>query len=138
MREEMKDKRVVGLNIPYFLMHAKEIIEDTTLMNPEYMQDLSNLYNEDYYYYYGYWNRKFYDSGNAYMFGRGQYFMNPGETRQEALNRIDHEYCEETGRWDLYIWVDEESYDRKFREHMEKITDRNPYAGIPEPWLGKL
>ena len=138
MREKMKNKRAIGLNIPYFLKHAKEIIEDTTLMNPDHMADIEVGFNEDYYYYYGYWNRKFYDSGNAYMFGRGQYFIKPGETEDEALNRIDHEYCEETGHWNLYIWADEESYERKFREYIEKISGKNPYAGIPEPWLGKL
>ena len=44
------------------------------------------------------------ESGNWYIFGRGDPWIGPGETWQEAEDRIVREYCEATGHWDLFIW----------------------------------
>lgn len=44
-------------------------------------------------------------------FGRGNTFMNPDETDEEkALDRVTREYCEATGHWDMYKWIEIEYY----------------------------
>ncbi|WP_297981541.1 hypothetical protein [uncultured Methanobrevibacter sp.] len=44
------------------------------------------------------------ESGNWYIFGRGDRWIGPNETWEEAEYRILREYCEATGHWDLFIW----------------------------------
>lgn len=48
------------------------------------------------------------ESGNWYIFGRGDPWIGPDETWQEAEDRIVREYCEATGHWDLFIWEEVE------------------------------
>ena len=46
------------------------------------------------------------ESGNWYLFGPGERFVGANESYGEALERIDREYCEKTGHWDLFEWVE--------------------------------
>ena len=48
------------------------------------------------------------ESGNWYIFGRGERWIRPGETWDEAQDRIVREYCEATRHWDLFIWKEVE------------------------------
>lgn len=113
-----KDKIAIAVNYDYFLEHAEEIINDTEhILNPYAIGVLAHLSKEDHeryedlYWYY----QKLKETHKEMwmMFGRGDWFMKPGETdRNKALDRVDHEYCEATGRWDLFIWGTKEDLDR--------------------------
>lgn len=109
-------KIVKGLNLSYFLKHADEIINNTdVLLN----QRITYMIPPEYYPYVTALNRKHIgESGNWYIFGRNQSFKKPGETAGEAYARIDHEYCEATGHWDLYEW--EEIPKDEFLEQCER------------------
>ena len=107
-----ENKKVIDVNLDYFLEHAEEIINDTEhILNPYSVRILEFVSEEThekceqlrwYYYQLEKTHKEMW-----MMFGRGNWFMRPGETdRNKALNRVDHEYCEATGRWDLYIWAD--------------------------------
>ena len=98
-------KVAIGINTDYLKLHADDIINNTSvLLNPypfgslEFSddQELRRIAKEI--------DKKQLESGNSYMFGPGQYFIKAGENEGEALERIEHEYCEATGHWDLYIW----------------------------------
>lgn len=98
-------KVVSGINTDYLKLHADDIINNTSvLLNPypfgylEFSDDpeIRRIVEEI--------DKKQLESGNSYMFGPGQYFIKAGENEGEALDRIDREYCEATGHWDLYIW----------------------------------
>ena len=98
-------KVAIGINTDYLKLHADDIINNTSvLLNPykflnlRYSSDpeLRRIAEEI--------DKKQLESGNSYMFGPDQYFINAGENEGEALQRIEREYCEATGHWDLYIW----------------------------------
>ena len=99
-------KRAEDINIPYFLEHSKDIINNTEVLLPEWLfwgWDISEDFDRRYY-----WNQLVQkhrrESGNWYIFGRGDRWVGPGETWEEAEDRIVREYCEATGHWDLFIW----------------------------------
>ena len=48
------------------------------------------------------------ESGNWYIFGRGERWIGKNETREEAADRIVRDYCKATGHWDLFIWEEVE------------------------------
>ena len=52
--------------------------------------------------------KQLYESGNWYTFGRGDRWIGPDETWEEAEDCIVREYCEATGHWDLFIWKEVE------------------------------
>lgn len=99
-------KRADLININYLINHAEEIINNTDVLFPEWLI-ASIEYSDDE-------NLRFIwkcmyqkhqvESGNWYIFGRGDPWIGPGETWQEAEDRIVREYCEATGHWDLFIW----------------------------------
>ena len=105
-------KRATFINKDYLLLHAEEIINNTDVLFP-YWQWLAtkSCKHEDPLK--TIWERieqkQHYESGNWYIFGRGDPWIAPGETDQEAEDRIVRQYCEATGHWDLFIWkeVDE-------------------------------
>lgn len=100
-------KRAVIININYLINHAEEIINNTTVLFPEWLYRRSknstdgNILQDI-------WRRMYQkhqiESGNWYIFGRGDRWIGPGETWEEAEDRIVREYCEATGHWDLFIW----------------------------------
>lgn len=107
MVDKMKGKKVVDINIPYFLEHAEEIINNTgVVLNPYTMKLLKYPEDGRYAGFYHMIEKKQIDSGNWGAFRRPEYYTKPGETENQALNRIDHEYCEATGHWDLFVWED--------------------------------
>ena len=94
--------RIPGvLNIDYLLEHADDIINNTSVlldhrithMIPSELSTLAEAIRRKH-------------SANWMAFGRSQTFINPGETEAEAYARINLEYCEATGHWDLFIWED--------------------------------
>ena len=99
-------KRANRLNLDYLLLHSNEIIEDTSILSPQWMflglRFSPNDTHRDI------WRRMYQkhqvESGNWYIFGRGDRWIGPNETWEEAEDRIVREYCEATGHWDLYIW----------------------------------
>lgn len=103
-------KRVIGVNIVYMLAHDLEIIEDTSaLLNPNHFEAFKvdkNLKLRQF------WDalqqKHLHETGNWYIFDEGDRFVGPDESIDEALDRIDREYCEKTGRWELFIWNDEQ------------------------------
>lgn len=104
---DYSNKRPVGgLNVDYFLEHAEEILNDTEhLYDPYYFIALRYSENETARYYALKLEKT---HRNIWMaFGRNNSFMNPGETsRTKALDRVTREYCEATGHWDMYNWID--------------------------------
>lgn len=125
-----KDKITIGVNPDYFLEHAEEIINDTEhILNPYSIRYLENNSMKK--------HKRYVEIHMAYqklkethqemwmMFGRGNWFMKPGETDEnKALNRIDHEYCEATGRWDLYIWGTKEDLEKRKRKAIKELKKR--------------
>ncbi|WP_296807661.1 hypothetical protein [uncultured Methanobrevibacter sp.] len=100
-------KRAVLININYLVDHAEDIINNTDVLLPQWLCTRSESYNDgvilkDI------WRRikqkHQRESGNWYIFGRGDPWISPGETWDEAQDRIVREYCEATGHWDLFIW----------------------------------
>ena len=99
-------KRANRLNLDYLLLHSNEIIEDTSILSPQWMflglefspnDNLRNIWSRMY-------QKHQVESGNWYIFGRGDRWIGPNETWEEAEDRIVREYCEATGHWDLFIW----------------------------------
>ena len=90
----------------FFLEHAEEIINDTEhLSNPYDFSALKFDDNEMVRYYYRELEKTHREMWMA--FGRGNTFMNPDETDEEkALDRVTREYCEATGHWDMYNWIE--------------------------------
>ena len=114
--DDYSDMRPVGgLNVDYFLEHAEEIINDTEhLSNPYDFSALKFDDNEMVRYYYRELEKTHREMWMA--FGRGNTFMNPDETDEEkALDRVTREYCEATGHWDMYNWI-EIDYDHYIEE----------------------
>jgi len=100
-------KRAEWININYLVDHADEIINRNDVLFPQWLFHRSQSYNDgavlkDI------WKRlerkQLHESGNWFIFGRGDKWINPGETWEEAEDRIVREYCEATGHWDLFIW----------------------------------
>ena len=100
-------KRAEFFNINYLLDHADEVINNTDVLLPEWILWATESYDDgavlkDI------WKRMrkkhLHESGNWYIFGRGDRWIGPGETWEEAEDRIVREYCEATGHWDLFIW----------------------------------
>lgn len=105
--DDYSDMRPVGgLNVDYFLEHAEEIINDAEhLSNPYDFSALKFDDNEMVRYYYRELEKTHREMWMA--FGRGNTFMNPDETDEEkALDRVTREYCEATGHWDMYNWIE--------------------------------
>ena len=99
-------KRAKTININYFVDHAEDIINNTSVLVPEWLFSFLKLEeNPDYRYLWKALQKKqLHESGNWYIFGRGDRWIGPGETWEEAEDRIVREYCEATGHWDLFIW----------------------------------
>lgn len=100
-------KRAEWINTDYLLNHAEDIINNTKVLFPEWLVRKTQSFDDgdilsDI------WERirkkQLNESGNWYIFGRGDPWIGPDETWQEAEDRIVREYCEATGHWDLFIW----------------------------------
>lgn len=105
-----------GINIDYFLEHFEEILNNTdVLLTPID----SFLRWKGYDYHAEAIKRK--HGANWSIFGRGDRFINPGECAWEAYRRIDREYCEATGHWDLFEWEEmtEEEYNKRVQEGLK-------------------
>lgn len=100
-------KRAIFFNIPYLLDHADEIINNTDVLLPEWILHATET-PDDGDVLKDIWNRMrqkhLHESGNWYIFGRGNRWIGPNETEDEAEDRVVREYCEATGHWDLFIW----------------------------------
>ena len=101
-------KRAVDVNISYFKKHFEEIINNTQVLLPEWLfmhWEISGSSELN-----DFWRKLVQkhrrESGNWYIFGRGEWYVNPGEHPLAAEDRIVKEYCETTGHWDLFIWED--------------------------------
>lgn len=99
-------KRAVSVNISYFKEHFEEIKNNTGVLLPEWLfKGLSANRSWEFQYMIDQLTKKhLHESGNWYIFGRGDRWIGPGETWEEAEDRIVREYCEATGHWDLFIW----------------------------------
>ena len=99
-------KRAEFFNPDYLLLHADEIINNTSVLLPQWFF-LCIQFDEDPKFR-RIWQRMYQkhqvESGNWYIFGRGDRWIGPNETWEEAEDRIVREYCEATGHWDLFIW----------------------------------
>ena len=100
-------KRAEWINTNYLLNHAEDIINNTDVLFPEWLWSRSQLPDDEEYLkdiFKQIQRKQLNESGNWYIFGRGDPWIGPGETWQEAEDRIVREYCEATGHWDLFIW----------------------------------
>lgn len=104
-------KRAEFFNPDYLLLHADEIINNTSVLLPQWFF-LCIQFDEDPKFR-RIWQRMYQkhqvESGNWYIFGRGDRWIGPNETWEEAEDRIVREYCEATGHWDLFIWKEVKS-----------------------------
>lgn len=105
-------KRAEIININYLVDHAEDIINNTTVLFPQWLWRKTRNPVSDGEQLQDIWDRMYQkhqrESGNWYIFGRGDPWINPGETWDEAQDRIVREYCEATGHWDLFIWKEVE------------------------------
>ena len=100
-------KRAEFININYLTNHADDIINNTKVLFPEWLWDRSQLPDDGEYLkdiFAQIKQKQLHETGNWFIFGRGDKWINPGETWEEAEDRIVREYCEATGHWDLFIW----------------------------------
>lgn len=98
-------KVAIGINTDYLKEHAEDIINNTSvLLNPYEFHNLRYSDDLELRRIAKAIDKKQLESGNSYMFGPGQRFIKANENEGEALDRIDREYCEATGHWDLFIW----------------------------------
>lgn len=108
--DEYKYKKPVSANLEYFLEHAEEIIEETEhVLDPDVIKIIelkSHHHKEKNYLHWCIkaWRRNHVHHNMA--FGRGKFYLSPGESELQAEYRMAHEYCEGTGHWDLFIWKD--------------------------------
>ena len=104
-------KRAKFFNPDYLLLHADEIINNTSVLLPQWFF-LCIQFDEDPKFR-DIWRRMYQkhqvESGNWYIFGRGDRWIGPNESWEEAEDRIVREYCEATGHWDLFIWKEVKS-----------------------------
>lgn len=114
--DDYSNMRPVGFNTDYFLEHAEEIINDTEhLSNPYDFGALRFDSNEMARYYYHRLEET--HRGMWMAFSRSNTFMRHDETDyEEALDRVTREYCEATGHWDMYNWVEIKGTEDKFVE----------------------
>ena len=100
-------KRAEWINTNYLVKHAENIINNTRVLFPEWLVRKTRSY-DDGDYLQNIWERMYQkhqrETGNWYAFGRGDKWILPGETWEEAEDCIVREYCEATGHWDLFIW----------------------------------
>lgn len=103
-------KRAKFLNLKYLLLHAEDIINNTEVLSPQWL--FSCLEFDEEYKYRDIYNQMFkkhqIESGNWYIFGRGERWIGKNETWEEAEDRIVRDYCKATGHWDLFIWEEVE------------------------------
>lgn len=101
-------KRAKFINIDFLIRHSEEIINNTDVLFPYWQWLATRNPIEDDDHLSGIWKRieqkQLHESGNWYIFGRGDPWIGPNETAQEAEDRIVREYCEATGHWGLFIW----------------------------------
>lgn len=100
-------KRAEGINRVYLTNHAEEIINNTDVLFPEWLWRHAQLPDDGEYLkdiFKQIQRKQLNESGNWYIFGRGDPWIGPDETWEEAEDRIVREYCEATGHWDLFIW----------------------------------
>lgn len=100
-------KRAEGIDRVYLTNHAEEIINNTDVLFPEWLWMRAQLPDDGEYLkdiFEQIRRKQLNESGNWYIFGRGDPWIGPDETWQEAEDRIVREYCEATGHWDLFIW----------------------------------
>ena len=103
-------KRAVAINRNYLVDYAEDIINNTDVVFPYGLWQLSHSKSTDGEFLLDIFKciekKQLYESGNWNIFGRGDRWILPGETWEEAEDRIVREYCEATGHWDLFIWKD--------------------------------
>ncbi|MBQ6099281.1 MAG: hypothetical protein IJL02_05395 [Methanobrevibacter sp.] len=101
-------KRAEVINRNYLVDHAEDIINNTDVIFPYWLWSGSHSETTDGEFLLNIFKRieqkQLYESGNWNIFGRGDPWIGPGETWEEAEDRIVREYCEATGHWDLFIW----------------------------------
>ncbi len=108
--KEYKYKNPVSANVDYFLEHAEEMIADTEhVLDPVVINIIElKAYDHKYEAYIqrsvDLWRKAHVE--HDMMFGRGKFYLSPGETEPQAKYRMAHEYCEATGHWDLFVWED--------------------------------
>ena len=100
-------KRAVLIDRTYLINHSEDIINNTSVLFPEWLWRRSKC-SDDGEILQDIWRRMHQkhqrETGNWHIFGRGDRWIGPGETWEEAEDRIVREYCEATGHWDLFIW----------------------------------
>ena len=100
-------KRAEGIDRVYLTNHAEEIINNTDVVFHEWLWRQAQLPDDGEYLkdiFKQIQRKQLNESGNWYIFGRGDPWIGPDETWEEAEDRIVREYCEATGHWDLFIW----------------------------------
>ena len=103
-------KRTKFLNLKYLLLHAEDIINNTEVLAPQWLFSCLE-FDEEYKYrdiYKQMFKKHQIESGNWYIFGRGERWIGKNETWEEAEDRIVRDYCKATGHWDLFIWEEVE------------------------------
>ena len=92
------------------IKHSEEIINNVSVLFPQWL--FSCLEFDEEYKYRDIYNQMFkkhqIESGNWYIFGRGERWIGKNETWEEAEDRIVRDYCKATGHWDLFIWEEVE------------------------------
>lgn len=102
-------KRAVTININYLKKHIEDIANNTDVLLPQFLIPSGSSTDKDYHIYYEKLLKKhLYESGNWYIFGRGERWIGKNETWEEAEDRIVRDYCKATGHWDLFIWEEVE------------------------------
>ena len=83
-------------------------INDTSVLSPQWLFFTIRFDDK----YKDIWERMYQkhqvESGNWYIFGRGERWIGKNETWEEAEDRIVRDYCKATGHWDLFIWEEVE------------------------------
>ena len=99
-------KRAEHINMNYLITHKEDIINNTNVLFPQGLVSCLEFDENDAYrdIWRGMHQKHQRESGNWYIFGRGDRWIGPSETWDEAQDRIVREYCEATGHWDLFIW----------------------------------
>ena len=101
-------KRAEYINTEYLEKHANEIINDTSVLSPQWLF-FTIRFDDKYRYIWDCMYQKHQiESGNWYIFGRGERWIGKNETWEEAEDCIVRDYCKATGHWDLFIWEEVE------------------------------
>lgn len=107
MKKKYENKKIVGMNYKYFIDHAEEIINDTEHMLGPWYLPFGGAYSEDEKKYprLTYYIRKFWENHMGLLYEWGGYArVLDDESYVKLGHDTNRKYCEDTGRWDLFIW----------------------------------